>query len=94
MKKNNSYEIDLWEESEARFGIALNRLLETYWSTDKIRDTVSNWKIAKNIKGVTALHIVKRLDGSFFLNQISGYTDSTGMYCYMVGQDGKLVREI
>lgn len=92
--KNTFYPIDLWEEQEMKYGIGLVHIRDTFWYLDEIKRKISNWRVMEKLKGINGLHVIKRLDGSYYLNQISGYTLNIGAYCYMVYPDGTIKREI
>jgi len=92
--KNTAYHIDLWEERQMEYGIGIVRLCDIYWWPERIKKSVSNWRMMEKLKGINGLHVIKRMDGSYYLNSISGYTYDKGMYLYMVHPDGTLTREI
>ena len=92
--KNTYHRIDLWEEQQMEYGIGAVHVCDTFWLPEKIKEMISNWRVMENLKGINVLNVIKRLDGSYYLNQVSGYTYGTGMYCYMVCPDGALQRAI
>ena len=92
---NNTYHrIDLWEEQKMECGISAVHVCDTFWPPEKIKEMISNWRVMENLKGINALNVIKRLDDTYYLNQVSGYTYNTGMYCYVVCRDGALQRVI
>lgn len=92
--KNTYYRIDLWEEQEMEYGIGAVHVCDTFWQPEKIKEMISNWRVMENLKEINVINVIKRLDGSYYINQVSGYTYNTGMYCYMVFPDGALQRAI
>lgn len=92
--KNTYYAISLWEDQQMRYGIGAVHVCDTFWLPEKIKEMISNWHVMENLKGINGLEVIKRLDGSYYLNQVSGYTYNTGMYCYIVNPDGSLRREV
>lgn len=86
------YHVNLWQENKMQYGDGIVKLFDTLWTMDKIKRLCSNADVLRNLKGINGIHIIQRFDGSFFINQISGYTDDTGLYGYSVGKNNSLLR--
>lgn len=86
------YKIDLWQEKAMRFGIGLERLHNAFWTIGKLKETCCNAKVIDGLKGINAINVIKRIDGTFCINQISGYTCDSGLYGYLVKPDNTLER--
>ncbi len=86
------YKVDLWQEKAMRYGTGLERMHDAFWAMDKLKETCCNAKVLDALKGINAINVIKRLDGTFCVNQISGYTISTGLYGYLVKPDNSLER--
>ena len=84
------YHVDLWEERKMQFGIGTTRLQEFYATKEKIKELCFNSETMRNVKGINGIHVIKLLDGRYYLNQIRGYNGYIGAYCYMVHPDGHL----
>jgi len=88
------YNIHIDEERQMRYGLGLAKICDTTWRDEQIKTRVQNWKVMENIDGINGLHIIVRLDGTYYLNQFCGYNDNLGMFCYMVHEDGTITKEV
>lgn len=88
------YKIGLWKETKMPFGIGLERLHDERWPKDQLNEKCCNAKVIDRLKGINAIYVIKRLDGTFYVNQVCGYTDVTGLYGYTVNPDNTLDRFI
>lgn len=86
------YTIDLWKENSTRYGIALDHMHSVYWTMDKLKEMCCNADVIKNLKGINTITVIKQLDGTCWVNQVSGYTMKTGLYGYLVKLDNSLER--
>lgn len=87
------YHVNLWEERRMQFGIGTVKDRDFCATMDRIHELCCNPESLKNIKGINGIHVIKTMDGRYYINQISGYNNVIGAYCYMVHPDGKLTKE-
>lgn len=87
------YHVDLWEEQQMQFGIGTVKVRDDYTTMDRIKEICCNPESLKKLKGISGIHVIKTMDGRYYINQISGYNNVIGAYCYMVHPDGKLTKE-
>lgn len=86
------YKVDIWKEKPMRYGTGLERMHDAFWSMDKLKEMCCNVKVLDGLKGINTINVIKRLDGTFYINQISGYTIRSGLYGYLVKSDSSLER--
>ena len=90
------FKINLWEEKTFSFGDGINKLFDTLWTFEKIKSLCYNFYILNdfNLKEINQINIVKRKDGMFYINQISGYNNKLGLFGFLVNPDNSLKKFI
>lgn len=98
MKKyNNWVRVEVWYQFEGKYDFGIMKdfdtsgyyqdIIERYNPVNKIDD-----KILKCFNDNLALSIVKRLNGTCDIIQISGYHNRKGMICYLVDEEGNVTK--
>ena len=98
MKKyNNWVRVEVWYQFVGKYDFGIMKdfdtsgyyqdIIERYNPVNKIDD-----KILKCFNDNLALSIVKRLNGTFDIIQISGYHNRKGMICYLVDEEGNVTK--
>ena len=90
------FKINLWEEKTFAFGDGIDKLFDTLWTFEKIKMLCYNFYILNdfNLPEINQINIIKRKDGSFYINQISGYNEEFGMFGFSVDSHNQLKKFI
>lgn len=94
MKSLDVIHVDWWEERRMEYGIGTTKIADTTRSVETLMHFCTNAYLLTPLKGVNGVQLIHTLDDKYVINQISGYTYATGMYCYMVQPDMTLERVI
>lgn len=88
--------IDLWEERTFCFEDGIQRLFNTMWTFEKIKNLCYNFYILNNfnLKDINQINIIKRKNGTFYINQISGYNEELGLFGFLINPDNSLKKFI
>ena len=76
------FKINLWEEKTFSFGDGIDKLFDTFWTFEKIKSLCYNFYVLNNfnLKEINQINIIRRKDGMFYINQISGHNNKLGLF--------------
>lgn len=88
------FHVNLYEEKEMQFDAGLVKDSEFLSTLENIKKHFSNSQVMDKLADVTAINAIKRLDGTYYINQLSGYSFEYGTFCYLVNLDGTLTKAL